>query len=193
MRFGNVSVISFPYQPVSICIFYHNFYAMNNNIGSKIVDDIYYYISKKSMEEGHSCICIPLFPSGYDYWTKLLTRSFGVTGNVDRAYGTTSLLVPRLTEVLLNLVITGWFNVDGFSSSLVARKIIRDYVVNIRGSRFTANAFLTSTIWGDVKGIGTPAGSFLLNFMARSNSGCAVLKFRPGCVQEVEGPFRCNC
>lgn len=97
-------------------------------------------------EEEHKCICIPLFPLGHDYWTKLLSRSFGIrdTQNAEpENFSTASLIVPRLTEVLINLVLTVWFRVDGFSSSLVARRAIRDYVVDSRGSGFGANAFLT--------------------------------------------------
>nr|ABK24775.1 unknown [Picea sitchensis] len=99
-------------------------------------------------EEEHKCICIPLCPSGYDYWTKLLSRSFGVrdtTGAVEN-FSTASLIVPRLAEVLVNLVLTVWFRVDGFSSSLVARRAIRNYVVDSKGSGFAANAFLTKAV-----------------------------------------------
>jgi hypothetical protein len=75
--------------------------------GKKAVKEIFEYISGGAMKGAHPCICIPLSPSGYDYWTKLLTRSFGATAEANRDYSTASLLLPRLTEVLLQLS-CGW-------------------------------------------------------------------------------------
>ena len=58
-------------------------------------------------------------------------------------YNIVSFIVPRLTEIVINLVLTFWFRVDGFSSSLVARRAVRDYLVDSKGSGFAATAFLT--------------------------------------------------
>lgn len=93
----------------------------------------------------YNCICIPLCPSGYDYWTKLLSRSLGVkdTESAVENFSTASLIAPRLAEVFVNIALTLYFRIDGFSSSLVARRAIRDYVVDSKGSGFGANAFLT--------------------------------------------------
>lgn len=68
----------------------------------------------------------------------------GQEGSVE--YSRFSFLVPRLTEVVINLVLTFWFRVNGFSSSLVARRTIRDFVVDTKGSGFAANAFLTEAM-----------------------------------------------
>lgn len=43
---------------------------------------------------------------------------------------------------MINIILTAWFRVDGFSSSLVARRVIRDYVVDSRGTGIAANVFL---------------------------------------------------
>jgi hypothetical protein len=120
-----------------------------------------------SMQGGLICICIPMHRR--DGWTKMLIRSLKSKDKEDRGvtviasdaletymsqsggspfketeeYNATSLVVPRLTEVLVNLILTGWFRLDGFSSSLVARRAIRDYVVDSKGSGLAANAFLT--------------------------------------------------
>lgn len=125
------------------------------------------YTLWNSVHEERICICVPMHPS--DDWTKVLIRSLkskdkeerGVTvmasdclqKYMDRSGGTPfleteeynniSLIVPRLTEVVVNLILTGWFRVDGFSSSLVARRATRDSVVDSKGSGFAANAFLT--------------------------------------------------
>lgn len=107
---------------------------------------IFETLNQNFPDEEHKCICIPLCPLGHDYWTKLLSRSFGIRDTQDAKpenFSTASLIVPRLTEVLINLVLTVWFRVDGFSSSVVARRAIRDYVVDSKGSGFGANAFLT--------------------------------------------------
>lgn len=107
---------------------------------------IFETLDQNFQDEENKCICIPLCPLGHDYWTKLLSRSFGIrdTQNAEpENFSTASLIVPRLTEVLINLVLTVWFRVDGFSSSVVARRAIRDYVVDSKGSGFGANAFLT--------------------------------------------------
>lgn len=58
-------------------------------------------------------------------------------------YNISSFILPRFTEILINLVLTLWFKVDGFSSALVARRTIRDYLVDSKGSGLAANAFLT--------------------------------------------------
>jgi len=51
-----------------------------------------------------------------------------------------------LTEVVITLVLTFWFRVDGLSSSLVARRTIRDFLVDTKGTGFAANAFLTEAV-----------------------------------------------
>lgn len=118
------------------------------------------------------CICIPLNDWKSDRWTELLMMSFrskdaegrGVKVNASEVlesylaaggrerkegtveYSIASFIVPRLTEVLINIVLTVLFKVDGFSSSLVARRTVRDYIVDRKGSGFAANAFLTKAL-----------------------------------------------
>lgn len=118
-----------------------------------------------------NCICIPVKPAGKDDWTKMLIRSLqskdkearGVSGMASEAlenyiaqsggrfkqaveYRTVSLIVPRLTEVLINILLTAWFRVDGLSSALVARRAIKDYVVDTKGTGFAASAFVTKAM-----------------------------------------------
>jgi hypothetical protein len=119
-----------------------------------------------------ACICIPLPSAEDDRWTKLLIRSFNSKENEARGaiithaigsvsydlensmagraesfakeeYNTTSLIVPRLTEIFINVLLTFWFKVDGFSSALVARRAIKDYIVDNRGRGFAAHVFIT--------------------------------------------------
>lgn len=61
-------------------------------------------------------------------------------------YNIASFLLPRLSEALINIVLTVFFTVDGLSSSLVARRTIRDYIVDSKGTGFAANAFLTKAL-----------------------------------------------
>ena len=118
-----------------------------------------FLISESSMR------CSLLWNARQRDWTKLLIRSLRAKDNQSKgvrvialnAWKTTSLrwddgslkaqttsyIVPRFTEVLIILVLTVWFRVDGFSSSLVARRAIRDYIVDNRGSGFGASEFLT--------------------------------------------------
>lgn len=170
------------------------------------------YITWSSMEKERICICIPMFRR--DDWTKVLSRSLkskdqenrGVTVMASDAldkyfhqsggtgtpfleteeYNNISLIVPRLTEVAVNLILTGWFRVDGFSSSLVARRAIRDHVVDSKGSGFAANVFLTkamvksNSISTDVCQVLTFRGNLLgirtLSFMVGSvNLICTVI------------------
>lgn len=146
---------------------------------------------RRSIQEKPTCICIPVLPAAYDDWTKLLIRSFrskdeeargvrdmalvaleGYMGDSRGAtlesveYSTASLVVPRLIEVSVNLALTGLFRVDGFSSSMLARRAIRDYVVDNRGNGFVANVFLTKA---------------MVNATASNTHVCQVLTFR--------GPF----
>ena len=58
-------------------------------------------------------------------------------------FNTTSLILPSLIEILINLLLVGWFKVDGFSTSMVARKGVRRYIVGNKESGFAANAFLS--------------------------------------------------
>lgn len=53
-----------------------------------------------------------------------------------------SLIVPRLTEIVINLALTFWFKVDGFSSALVARRAMRDYIVDNTRRGFAAHVFM---------------------------------------------------
>jgi hypothetical protein len=116
--------------------------------------------------EERSCICIPTKPAEDDKWTNMLIRSLKTKDKADRGvrnpasdalgkyisqsgvcdetekYSTVPLIVPRLAEVLINIILTGWFRVDGFSTALVARRVIRDYIVDSRGSGIAANVFL---------------------------------------------------
>jgi len=134
-----------------------------------VVSDMLENIGAQSISAGEPvCICIPMNDARRDNWTKLLVRSLrskdaagrGVTVMASEAlegylaggrggeegtveYHILSFIVPRLTEVLINLVLTFWFRVDGFSSALVARRTIRDYLVDSKGNGFAANALLT--------------------------------------------------
>lgn len=61
--------------------------------------------------------------------------------------------MPRLADVFVNIVLTGWLRVHGFSSSLVSRRGIRDYLVDNTGTGFAANAFLTeAAVFGSAHG-----------------------------------------
>lgn len=62
---------------------------------------------------------------------------------IEVTYSNGSLIVPRVIEMFLNLAVTGWFRTDGFSTSLLARRSIRDYVVDSKGNGFAINAFVT--------------------------------------------------
>lgn len=116
--------------------------------------------------EDRSCICIPAWPAERDRWTEMLIRCLktkdkedrGVTNPASEAlekyiaqsgvcdakeeYSTVSLILPRVAEIVINIILTACFRVDGFSSSLVARRVIRDYVVDSRGTGIAANVFL---------------------------------------------------
>ena len=63
---------------------------------------------------------------------------------VEVKYSPGSLIVPRLIEMFLNLALTGWFRTDGFSTSVVGRREVRDYLVDSKGNGFAINAFVTS-------------------------------------------------
>lgn len=97
--------------------------------------------------EPATCICIPVPREGYHRWTELLIGSFkskyyetrGVMIRQEKSsvsrdlknyvarsgqcyaeeeYSIVSLILPRLTEILINLALTIWFKVDGFSRVL---------------------------------------------------------------------------
>lgn len=126
----------------------------------KILDD-------KDFEQRNCCICIPTHPAENDKWTEMLITSLktkdkdarGVINLTSDAmqnyiaqcgvcddkeeYGTLSLIVSRLAEALVNIIVTVWLRVDGFSSALIARRAIRDYIVDSRGSGIAGNAFLS--------------------------------------------------
>jgi len=57
-------------------------------------------------------------------------------------YSLLSLIVPRSVEILINLGVTFWFKVDGFSSALVARRAVRDYIVDNTTRGFAAHVFI---------------------------------------------------
>ena len=114
-----------------------------------------------------SCICIPTHPSENDKWTEMLITSLktkdkdarGVINlasdalqnyiaqsggcNKEEAYSTVLLTVPRFAEALVNIILVFWLRVDGFSSAMVARRAIRDYIVDGRETGIAGNAFLT--------------------------------------------------
>jgi hypothetical protein len=106
-----------------------------------------------------------------DKWTELLVSSLrskdaesgGVRDNVSEAmkdylaggrggakesvkYNILSYILPRLIEIFINGLLTICFRVDGFSSSLIARRAVRDYLVDTKGSGLAANAFLTEAV-----------------------------------------------
>eukprot|EP01018_Ginkgo_biloba_P005380 Gb_27443 [translate_table: standard] len=145
-------------------------------------------IVARSVEEKPTCICIPVLPALRDDWTRLLITSFKCKDEESRGagvpatealesylgetraataervtYSNASIIVPRFIELSLNVVLTGWFRVDGFSSSLIARRAIRDYVVDSRGNGFVANVFLKTA---------------LVNASATTSHICQVLTFR---------------
>jgi len=91
------------------------------------------------------CICIQLGEAGDDEWTKLMIRfrrskhqvsrevrvlasdamekyidGMGEYEIIEERYSHRSLVVPRLIEVTVNIVLTGWLRVYGLSSSLIA-------------------------------------------------------------------------
>ena len=146
----------------------HRVRVSESKVVSEILDDISVW-SIKANE--HIFICIPMHGASSDVWTELLVRSLrskdaegrGVRVMASEAlegylagrrggssecveYNIVSFIIPRFTEVLINLLLTLWFGVDGFSSALVARRTIRDYVADSKGSGFAANAFLTKAV-----------------------------------------------
>lgn len=150
---------------------------------SSAVYDALDFQSTTSSENEAICLCIPVTD---DKWTNLLVRSLkykdqGDKGAIvaaadalqnyldkrgeDRAeeikYKTVSLIVIRLVEIFVNLLLTVFFKVDGFSSALAARRAVRSYVVDSKGNGLPANVFLTSGL-----------------VVVKSDSVCQVLKFR---------------
>jgi len=97
----------------------------------------------------------------------VVVEEYETASFIKEQYSTASLIVPRFIEIFVNVVLTGWLRVDGFSSSLVARRAVRDYVVDSKGTGFAANAFVTSAL---VK--------------CNANSTCQLLSFR-GCLVGV--------
>jgi hypothetical protein len=91
------------------------------------------------------------------------TRMAGTRGRDNLRKGlivefrTPSLILPRLTEILINFLLVGWFRVDGFSTSMVARKAVKNYVLGSKGSGFAANA-----------GSGFAANAFLTTALVKS-------------------------
>lgn len=109
------------------------------------------------LEQPNNYICIPTHPAKHDKWTEMLiaalkTKEKDARGVINLAsdalqnywaqsgvcndmeeYSTLSLIVPRFAEALLNIILTAWLRVDGFSSALIARRAIRDDIVDNRG------------------------------------------------------------
>jgi hypothetical protein len=119
------------------------------------------------------CVCIPKNDVDDDDWTELLVSSFRskdveargfrvmdlealqeyldeerARGNrrQELEYNIGSFIGKRFSEIVINFVLAFWFKVDGFSTSLVSRRTIRDHLVNSKGSGFAANAFLMKAI-----------------------------------------------
>lgn len=119
------------------------------------------------------CICIPTHPADSDEWTKLLIRSLRYEDpevrSVDRVVVTASdalqnymdqkggcsaierykgitVVFPRFAELVINVVLTGCLRVDGFSSALVARRAVREYLLDTKGTAFSANMFLVQAL-----------------------------------------------
>eukprot|EP00250_Pteridium_aquilinum_P023069 c2614_g1_i1 orf=427-2121(+) len=113
-----------------------------------------------SLVEGEACVCAPLVTNPEsDEWSKALKRmlqtkndaSRGAEGVTSRAlaryldgvpqtvpaeevFGWLESIAPRLIEAALIAILTLWFRVDGFSSSLVSRRAVRDYVTDEMGN-----------------------------------------------------------
>lgn len=113
-----------------------------------------------SLVQGEACVCAPLASNPEsDEWSKALKRmlqtkddaSRGAEGVTSRAlaryldgvpqaqpaeesFGWLESIVPRLIEAGLIAILTVWFRVDGFSSSLVSRRAVRDYVTDEVGN-----------------------------------------------------------
>lgn len=121
-------------------------------------------------------ICIPVHPSGEDEWTKLLIRSLrsaryedpevrfanqkiltasdalqnfmdkkGGCSAIER-YKVITAIFPRFAEAVINFALTVCLRVDGFSSALVARRAVRDYLLDSRRNKFSANMFLVKAL-----------------------------------------------
>lgn len=152
--------------PCSNCLNHGSNQGRNANSSSVVaVCKILDYLNKHPRER--SCVCIPLRVAGDDDWTKLLIRFMRskekiarevrvmasdavqkyIEGSGQSSSSVTqdyykSFWIPRIVEVLLNLLLTGWLRVDGFSSALVARRAVRDYIVDSKETGLAANAFL---------------------------------------------------
>lgn len=159
---------------------------LNVEFSSAVFDALDFQFTSRPTQRDAVCICIPV---NNDKWTKLLVRSLkykdqGDKGSIVAAadalqsyldnrgkdtadtaeeikYRTVSLIVIRLVEIFVNLLLTVFFKVDGFSSALAARRAVRSYVVDSKGSGLPANVFITSGL-----------------VVVKSDSVCQVLKFR---------------
>lgn len=92
-------------------------------------------------------------------------------------YNTISLIVSKLTKIVVNVILAGCFRVHGFSSSLVARRVIQEYVVDNKGSGFAANAFLTKAM---VKSISNNTDVFQVLTFIRNFLDIRTLSFMVG-------------
>jgi hypothetical protein len=119
------------------------------------------------------CICIPVHPADNDEWTKLLIRSLRKQDpeirSMDRGIVTASdalqnymdqkggclaiekykgitAVFPKFAELVINVILTSCLRVDGFSSALVARRAVREYLIDSKGTGFSANMFLVKAL-----------------------------------------------
>lgn len=145
--------------------------------GSSIVSDILDAIRAGLIHrEEPICICIPMddAPAINAVWTNLVVRTLkskdAKVRDRDRAITRAALegylagnrrdkdvteynncsIVPRLIEVLINLVLTFGFGVDAFSSSVAARYTIID-LMKSEGRVWAANAYLTKATFNTDK------------------------------------------
>ena len=120
-----------------------------------------------------NCIYIPVHPASNDDWAKLLIRSSGYEDpeirSVDQVivmasdalqnymdkkggcftierYQGINTIFPRFTELVINVVLTRCLRVDGFISTLVARRTVREYLLDSKGTRFPVNMFLGKSL-----------------------------------------------
>jgi hypothetical protein len=64
---------------------------------------------------------------------------------IERYKGIT-VIFPRLAEVVINIVLTVCLRIDGFSSALIARREIRNYLLESKKMGFPPICFL-SKLW----------------------------------------------
>ena len=112
----------------------------------------------ESTHTTRSCICIPVRSANEDDWTRELITLFEPDDNefrgavirkgrtsvssalenykngigdcyAEEKYKLASLVIlPKLITLLINIVLTFWFKVDGLSSHMLARKAVQDFL-----------------------------------------------------------------